>query len=130
MCNAKDGERVLHAPPQSVNASTTTAFKMPMLKGTPPDLVPWLDFTMNQQLLFRGEHSLGDGAESIVWGMDISPLQDLVAVSVWHQPSAVPTYIIPAEEESKIVILAPENGIADFSLATELELDSTERMRL
>jgi hypothetical protein len=127
MCNAKTGERVLHAPPQSLNATTTTAFKLRTLDTMFHDQVPWQEFTMNQQLLFRGEYNLGDHAESIPWGIDISPLQDLIAVSVSHQPTAVPTYVNPAEEESKVVILPPEDGLSEgHTLAIPLDLDSTE----
>jgi hypothetical protein len=128
MSNAKTGERVLHAPPhQSLNATTTTVFKLPTLTTVVNSHVPWLEFAMNQQLLFRGEHMLGDYAESIAWGIDTSPLQDLIAVCVSQQATAVPTYTNPADEESQVVILPPEDRRTEqFTFATTLDLDSTE----
>jgi hypothetical protein len=91
------------------------------------DQVPWQEFAINQQLLFRGEYNLGDYAETIPWGIDISPLQDLVAVNISHQATAVPTYINPAHVESKVVILPPEDGLSEgYTLATPLDLNSAE----
>lgn len=126
MCNTKTGERVLHAPPhESLKATSTTAFKLPTL-GTMFRQVPWQEFTLNQQLLFRGEYMLGDNAESITWGFDISPLQDLVAVTISHHPTAVPTYTNPSDEESKLVIMPAEDESEGFTLATALDLDSVQ----
>jgi hypothetical protein len=127
MSNTKTGDRVVHAPPHlSLNATTATAFKLPALVAS-LDQVPWQEFAFDQQLLFRGEHTLGDNAESIAWGIAMSPLQDLVAVSISHQPTTVPIYTNLAGEESKVVVLPPEGGPSEgFTFPTPLDLDSAE----
>jgi hypothetical protein len=129
ICNAKTGERILHAPPHlSLKATSTTAYKFPKLENIFHDPMPWHDFTLTQQLLFCGEHMLGDKATSNTWGIDVSPLQDLVAVAFSNLPTAVPVYIMPVGEEGKVVIkpIEDDEGSECFKFSTPLDLDSLE----
>jgi hypothetical protein len=100
------GGQTLHLCPHiSLGRETKVDFSTPSLE---PNFSPiakgWTESIYSQSLVYGVENKLGREVSSTVWGMDASPLGDILVVAATFHPRNVPDYNIPSTARVALAI--------------------------
>jgi hypothetical protein len=114
---------VLTSIHSDIQDETRLDYTIPALHNLSRKKSLWQIGVLDRQYIFAATNELHGAAGSNIWGLDISPLGNLVAVVQTCHPTDSPSYIIPSKVEASISITPTlERSLEMFSFPHSFDI--------